>query len=92
MSRTKAGKVIKGCIDTTGVSTKNTPEMYTKDRPTDDKYFFDIHPNEKNSELCKRLEQAGLTWEGIYNGQQCAPDDGSGDSSGGGSGSNCPPA
>lgn len=92
MSRTKDGKVIKGCIDTMGISTKNTPEIYTKDRPTDDKYFFDIKPSETRSDLCKRLTEAGLTWEGIYNGQKCFEEGGSGGSNSDGTGSNCPPA
>jgi hypothetical protein len=39
--------------------------------------FFPIIPNEKNSDLCIRLEKAGLTWEGVWDGENCYGPNGS---------------
>jgi len=86
------GNKEKACIDTTGVSTKNTPEIYPKGGSMDDKYFFKIIPNEDRGLLCKRLEEAGLTWEGVYDGQTCFTTNGSGGNNNDGAGGNCPPS
>ena len=51
--------------------------------------FFPIVPNEKASDLCTRLQTAGLTWEGIWDGENCYGKDGSVTSGGGKSGGSC---
>lgn len=79
--------VIPGCIDTIGVSKntqfpKKTPDQIT--RPTTEfskdaaknidlsMGFFPIQViNEKPQELCDRVRAAGLTWDGVFDGQNC---------------------
>jgi hypothetical protein len=85
--RTVAGKQINTCIDTIGVSTKSygnggikkwEPSMRFDNPPTDDGYYFDptmpaqtvggVKPIEA---LCQRTMAAGLTWEGVCDGENC---------------------
>lgn len=78
---------IKGCVDPIGVSRNSAfqklpasgiptaaPEAITvdiaKSMSTSD--FFPIQvAGETPTQLCSRLQSAGLTWEGIYDGENC---------------------
>jgi len=51
--------------------------------------FFPIILNETASDLCARLQSAQLTWEGIWDGENCYGGDGSVTSGGGKSGGSC---
>ena len=73
------------CIDLVGVSrngalAKWRPEFSTDNPPTDDKYYFSVvttgtNTTTKNQQLCSNAIAAGLSWEGITNGESCfAPD------------------
>ena len=73
------------CIDLIGVSKNGGLTVFPKDAltgtnssllPTDNKYYFSLKTdssdaNTKNKELCTRAIAAGLTWEGITNGESC---------------------
>jgi hypothetical protein len=90
VERTKSGVKVPSCVDTIGVSTKAF-EMIPKgtdptDPSTDSKYFFDLTTttNNKNQELCERALNAGLTWEGITNGDGCISQNGTASSTSGG--------
>jgi len=39
--------------------------------------FFPLVPNEKKSDICNRLDKAGLTWEGVWDGENCYGPNGS---------------
>lgn len=80
--RTVAGSKVPTCIDTIGVSKKNTlqrwPAEVGAEAPAGDNYYFSLSMpagvTKKDSiraELCKRVIDAGLTWEGITDGQTC---------------------
>lgn len=74
----------KTCIDLIGVSTNGTLKPFPKSDsipPSDMGYFFDLtttttDPKQRNNELCQRALAAGLTWEGITNGESCINPDG----------------
>lgn len=87
------------CIDLIGVSKNGALKVFPKshkeskdDVPTDNDYYFSLlttssDPNIKNQQLCQRAITAGLTWEGITNGESCITPSGPvSPSSGGGSG------
>ena len=66
------------CIDMVGVSRNATlakwrHEFSMDNPPEDDKYYFSLvtTSENRNSELCARAIAAGLTWEGITNGESC---------------------
>lgn len=71
------------CIDLIGVSKNGGLKVFSKEvlqsggsPPTDNEYYFSLKTessdtNAKNQELCKRAIDAGLTWEGITNGESC---------------------
>ena len=63
------------CIDVIGVSRngalKKFPEDGAANPPTDDGFYFALKSGESRGDLCARIEQAGLTWEGIYDGESC---------------------
>ena len=68
------------CVDTIGVSsrTSRTPLLkFTEPRwATRDQFYFSLRTNAtdpvgRNRELCTRAINAGLTWEGITNGETC---------------------
>jgi hypothetical protein len=71
------------CIDLIGVSKNGGLKVFSKEvlqgvstPPTDNEYYFSLktessETNAKNQELCKRAIDAGLTWEGITNGESC---------------------
>lgn len=66
------------CIDMVGVSRNATLAKWRKEfsmenPPEDDKYYFSLvtTSEDRNTELCVRSIAAGLTWEGITNGESC---------------------
>ena len=71
------------CIDLVGVSKNGGLKVFPKEAvndatkvPTDNLFFFSLQTdssdtNAKNQELCTRAITAGLTWEGITNGESC---------------------
>jgi len=69
------GNVEPSCIDTIGVSKKNKMSIFPKNgsSTSDERCFFSLvtTTNDKNAELCRRAIDAGLTWEGITNGESC---------------------
>ena len=76
--RTKNGKQVDTCIDLIGVATNASLKTFPSDGtiPEDDGYYFDLttttsDPSDKNLELCNKAMTAGLTWEGITNGEGC---------------------
>lgn len=86
--RTKEGKPENTCIDLIGVSKKGDGglKIFPKDAlkgisspPSDDSYYFSLKTDssdsiDKNRQLCTRAIAAGLTWEGITNGESCTID------------------
>jgi hypothetical protein len=86
------------CIDLIGVSKNGSLKVFPKDGavPTSDDYYFSLitkssDPVAKNQELCQRAITAGLTWEGITNGESCISPSGPVAPGGGGNGSGgCP--
>ena len=69
--RKKNGKMVPTCIDTIGVAKKNGLKKFPKDGDSnsDDDCFFTIPAT--NAEKCQQTINAGLTWEGITNGESC---------------------
>ena len=69
--RKKNGKTVPTCIDTIGVAKKNGLKKFPKDGDSnsDDDCFFTIPAT--NAEKCQQTINAGLTWEGITNGESC---------------------
>jgi hypothetical protein len=69
--RKKNGKIEPSCIDTIGVAKKNGLKIFPKDGDSnsDDGCFFTIPAT--NAEKCQQTINAGLTWEGITNGESC---------------------
>ena len=71
------------CIDIIGVSKNGGLKVFPKEAlndttkvPTDGNYYFSLKTDStsagaKNQELCTRAITAGLTWEGITNGESC---------------------
>ena len=80
-TRIKAGGTKEStCIDLIGVSKNGTLKKFVTDPsgnvPTDREFFFQLNttsndPATKNRELCYKAFAAGLTWEGITNGESC---------------------
>lgn len=81
--RVVGNATIRTCIDRIGVSRTGAFPVFpsTGPAPIDDKYYFTIdQPAGKvtnNADLCKKAINAGLTWEGITNGESCIQPDGS---------------
>jgi hypothetical protein len=72
------GSTAASCIDLIGVSKNGSLKVFPKGdmAPTSDDFYFSLitkstDPNAKNNELCQRAITAGLTWEGITNGESC---------------------
>lgn len=65
------GKKVPSCIDTIGVSKNNGITIFPKggDSNSDDKCFFTIPAS--IADKCSQAINAGLTWEGITNGESC---------------------
>jgi len=71
------------CIDIIGVSKNGGLKVFPKEAlnditkvPADNNYYFSLKTDSiasdaKNQELCTRAITAGLTWEGITNGESC---------------------
>lgn len=67
------------CIDRIGVSTKvGTLNKFpaTGPAPTENSYYFDLtttstDPKQRLAELCRKTIDAGLTWEGVTDGDSC---------------------
>lgn len=82
----------ESCIDMIGVSNNGSLKVFPKSGspPVSDDYYFSLSTkasdvSAKHAELCQRAISAGLTWEGITNGESCttpagpaAPGSGSG--------------
>lgn len=70
------------CIDMIGVSKNGGITKYVEGGHANPaSAFFDLtttstDPVKKNQELCKKAMDAGLTWEGITNGDGCISPDG----------------
>jgi hypothetical protein len=73
------------CIDRVGVSKNGALSVFPSSgpAPADDKYYFTLDlaaggdPNKVNAVMCQKAIAAGLTWEGITNGESCIQPDGS---------------
>ena len=81
--RTVDGVKKDTCIDLVGVSKGEALPKYVEGKAVSTSYnpFFDLtttssDPVKKNQELCKKAMDAGLTWEGITNGDGCISVDG----------------
>ena len=65
---------IKGCVDTIGVSRNGGITKLNKgdtvNGPTDSR-FFQIIAGETPAAKCQRTMTAGLTWEGVTDGETC---------------------
>ena len=66
------------CIDRLGVSKNGALKMFPADgvAPASDDFYFSLASKRtdgagRNQELCQRAIAAGLTWEGITNGESC---------------------
>jgi hypothetical protein len=66
------------CIDRLGVSKNGALKMFPADgvAPASDDFYFSLGSKRtddagRNQELCQRAIAAGLTWEGITNGESC---------------------
>lgn len=76
-SRKVRNKIEDTCIDTIGVSKNGALKLFPKGTPPlDDKFYFSLNtkssdPVGKIKELCDNAITAGLTWEGITNGESC---------------------
>jgi hypothetical protein len=80
--RTVGGKPVDTCVDLVGVNRSATALRpwikgdSPENPPADDaKYFMYVYKAGMNSsdiqKLCDAAQQAGLTWEGITNGESC---------------------
>ena len=87
------------CIDLIGVSNNGSLKVFPKggSPPVSDDYYFSLvtkasDVSAKHAELCQRAIAAGLTWEGITNGESCTTPGGPAapGSSGAASGAGCP--
>jgi len=76
--RSVNGKKVETCIDLLGMSTNSSIKVFPKDETLaiSNDYYFDLTTTStgeaaKNVELCQKALTAGLTWEGITNGEGC---------------------
>ena len=71
----------KGCVDTIGVSRNGGIALLKKGdkivNPNDPR-FFRLKPGETRAALCQRVITAGLTWEGVSDGETCFSPDSTG--------------
>jgi hypothetical protein len=88
------------CVDLIGVSKNGSIKVFPDVKktsnvvPTSDDYYFVLATKSsdagaKNAELCARAMAAGLTWEGITNGESCITPAGPVAPSSSGGGSSC---
>ena len=86
------------CVDMIGVSRKGGITVFPASNPPLDPQspaYFPLatkstEPVQRNAELCQRAMMAGLTWEGITNGESCTLPDGSTTTPSSSSSSGCP--
>jgi len=76
--RTVGGAKVDTCIDMVGVSKNGIIKVFPRDgvEPLQNEYYFALKTNSsdpipKAQELCQKAITAGLTWEGITNGESC---------------------
>lgn len=70
-----------GCVDTMGISRNGGITIFKKGdtiTASPDPRFFPLNAGESRSALCSRVMTAGLTWEGVTDGETCFSADGSG--------------
>jgi hypothetical protein len=91
------GSIQNTCIDMIGVSKNGSLKVFPKNGtpPTTDDYYFSLVTKSsdtaaKNAELCQRTIAAGLTWEGISNGESCITPAGNEPVPTNGGGNGCP--
>ena len=74
---------VKGCVDRIGVSRNGGLVMLKKGdvvtSPNDNR-FFALKAGESRAALCQRVMTAGLTWEGVTDGETCFSADSTGSS------------
>jgi hypothetical protein len=96
---TEGGVKYDMCIDMVGVSRNGGVTKFpntTSPPARDNSCYFPLktlsdEPQKKRAELCQRAMAAGLTWEGITNGESCLTMDGKPSGAAGGSGTaGCP--
>jgi hypothetical protein len=74
---------IKGCVDTIGVSRNGGLALLKKGdviTNSNDPRFFPLIKGESRAALCQRVITAGLTWEGVSDGETCFSPDSAGSS------------
>ena len=77
--RTIGNQQVKSCIDLVGVSTNGSLKQFPSSgiAPTDNSFFFPmcVDPSARVTDsidkLCSYTRNAGLSWDGIINGQAC---------------------
>jgi hypothetical protein len=71
--RNNNGSVSDTCVDRIGVSKNASISVYPPGGNVDnnDIYFFPLKRGESRAELCGRVINAGLTWEGVTDGESC---------------------
>ncbi|NBY39661.1 MAG: hypothetical protein EBQ66_01805 [Flavobacteriia bacterium] len=89
------------CIDLVGVSKNGGLKVFSKEvlqgvgnPPAENEFYFSLKTESsdndaKKQELCTRAIQAGLTWEGVTNGESCTSATGASVAPGSGT-ANCP--
>jgi len=93
--RNNNGAMSDTCVDRIGVSKNASISVYPPggNVDTNDIYFFTLQKGESRADLCGRVINAGLTWEGVTDGESCFQQ-GTGTASGpagsSGTASNCP--
>jgi hypothetical protein len=74
---------VKGCVDRIGVSRNGGLVLLQKGivitSPNDNR-FFPLNAGETRAALCQRVMTAGLTWEGVTDGETCFSADSTGSS------------
>ena len=71
--RNNNGTTSDTCVDRIGVSKNASISVYPPggNVDTNDAYFFNLKKGESRTELCGRVINAGLTWEGVTDGESC---------------------
>lgn len=82
--RNNAGAITDTCIDRVGVSRNGGITVWPAGggSTSNDAYFFTLKKGESQTELCGRVINAGLTWEGVTDGESCTSSSGGGTPSG----------
>ena len=71
--RNNNGTTSDTCVDRIGVSKNASISVYPPggNVDTNDAYFFNLKKGESRADLCGRVINAGLTWEGVTDGESC---------------------